>query len=454
MKPLLLVSPAQPVTAVSPRHLASRGMVDLISYLALGTDIQVDYLDLELDGESSLSLPTSGAVGIGANSFTYPDALEIATRAEKKGLAVILGGVHVTAAYRQVKMNRPNFTIVRGDGEIPLLMWLKGEPISSDYYPKPEPVIDWPTITKKFKWEKYFQRQQLSLPSPPYGKRTWIIESRSGCPWRLKNRHPDFKSRPNDPSGFCIFCSTTKNRVHIWSPQAIWQEIQEAVAHLEVDSVLDWSDSLTVPWLAQLLQARPEQLAGVTWQCYLNAEEVSSASILVLKELGVTRVFIGMESGDNQMLRNLGKRVTPEENFSAFRILTDAGIECEANLVMAAPGETRQTLENTVRFVERLADCYHNKTGRARLVWTSGSILMPLPGAPIYLRLMQTQEGQVWSDSDLSNHGDLFKLREIYLRAFCPDLSSADLEWAIENIAQHSILKNEFGRRESPPVSS
>ncbi len=57
---------------------------------------------------------------------------------------------------------------------------------------------------------------------------------------------------------------------------------------------------------------------------------------------------------------------------------------------------------------------------------------MPLPGAPIYQRVLETPEGTQWKDSDLSDPKDLFRLREIYLRNFCPEVTQEDLAWAID----------------------
>lgn len=210
---------------------------------------------------------------------------------------------------------------------------------------------------------------------------------------------------------------------------------------LDIDSVIDWSDSLTPRYLTEILSNRPKSCDDITWQIYLNAGTVTEELIPLLRSLRVTRVFCGFESGSDAMLRTLNKRENVADNWRAFKLLTDAHIEIEANFVLGAPGETRTTLEETVRAAKQLAD-YKGE----RLVWCSGSPLQALPGAPIFAKVMRLAGATRLRQSDFANPGDLPYLREVYLRHFCPGTGPDDLRWAMTELEKHSVLSNVFGK--------
>jgi p-methyltransferase len=84
-------------------------------------------------------------------------------------------------------------------------------------------------------------------------------------------------------------------------------------------------------------------------------------------------VFLGIESGDAGVLKNMKKVATPEQYLRGIRFLNDSGIMTFASLIVGFPGETEQSVENTIQLLQE-----------ARPTFFRGEIWYNNPRAPIY----------------------------------------------------------------------
>jgi radical SAM superfamily enzyme YgiQ (UPF0313 family) len=64
-------------------------------------------------------------------------------------------------------------------------------------------------------------------------------------------------------------------------------------------------------------------------------------------------VQIGIESGDSRMLKAMGKTFTPAEAEDALQNLYERNVRVAALFLMGFPGETPESLEHTVNFMDR-----------------------------------------------------------------------------------------------------
>ncbi|MBK6939417.1 MAG: radical SAM family heme chaperone HemW [Planctomycetes bacterium] len=85
-----------------------------------------------------------------------------------------------------------------------------------------------------------------------------------------------------------------------------------------------------------------------------NPEDVTPDRAVVLREAGVTRVSLGVQSLDPETLRQLGRRHTPEQVRHAVTLLRDAGIRSiNVDLIFAVPGQTPSILDaDLTKFIE------------------------------------------------------------------------------------------------------
>ena len=91
-------------------------------------------------------------------------------------------------------------------------------------------------------------------------------------------------------------------------------------------------------------------------------------------------VQIGAESGDNEILKKIGKNVTTDTIERAVRIFLKHGITVVCSFILGHPDDTAETCEKTIRFGKYL------KTISGGYTSCKFAILTPLPGTPVYER--------------------------------------------------------------------
>ncbi|MCE4225418.1 hopanoid biosynthesis associated radical SAM protein HpnJ [Methylobacterium sp. C25] len=92
---------------------------------------------------------------------------------------------------------------------------------------------------------------------------------------------------------------------------------------------------------------------GVTWSCNAKAN-VPRETLKVLKENGLRLLLVGYESGNQQILNNIkkGMRVEVAERFT--KDCHDLGIAIHGTFIVGLPGETKETIQETIAFAKRI----------------------------------------------------------------------------------------------------
>ena len=92
---------------------------------------------------------------------------------------------------------------------------------------------------------------------------------------------------------------------------------------------------------------------GVTWSCNAKAN-VPRAALKVMRENGLRLLLVGYESGNQQILYNIkkGMRIEVAEKFT--KDCHDLGITIHGTFILGLPGETAETIEETVLFAIRI----------------------------------------------------------------------------------------------------
>jgi hopanoid biosynthesis associated radical SAM protein HpnJ len=106
-------------------------------------------------------------------------------------------------------------------------------------------------------------------------------------------------------------------------------------------------------------RARAEEIArglgrlGVTWSCNAKAN-VPYETLKVLRDNGLRLLLVGYESGNQQILHNIkkGMRVEVARRFTAD--CHKLGIAIHGTFIVGLPGETRETIEETIRFATEI----------------------------------------------------------------------------------------------------
>jgi hopanoid biosynthesis associated radical SAM protein HpnJ len=124
---------------------------------------------------------------------------------------------------------------------------------------------------------------------------------------------------------------------------------------------------------------------AITWSCNAKAN-VPRETLKVLRDNGLRLLLVGYESGNQQILVNIkkGLRVERARQFAAD--CRDLGITVHGTFILGLPGETRETIEETIRFARDVNP--HT---------IQVSIAAPYPGTELY---RQATEGGWLPDDD------------------------------------------------------
>ena len=92
---------------------------------------------------------------------------------------------------------------------------------------------------------------------------------------------------------------------------------------------------------------------GVTWSCNAKAN-VPRASLKVLRDNGLRLLLVGYESGNQQILHNIKKGMLVDVARQFTKDCHELGITIHGTFILGLPGETRETIEQTIQFATEI----------------------------------------------------------------------------------------------------
>lgn len=408
------------------RYTHSRkGMYPPLGLLSLATHVErthsghvdVRIIDGDVETIGREMFRDVDVVGFHTNSFNYENCLDLAREVKEYGGKTIFGGPHATVLWKNIMENRSyvDFIVVEegeialslllgkllGNGEkdfseIPNLVYRKqdGTPqrASRIYINTPEDMI---TPSRKFidvesyirNYRKIYTRDQVAFERP------LSIYSSKGCVWR-------------DKTGGCVFCARLDRGVRFRHISEIWSEIKDLKEQYDADYVWDISDdNLNSPtWFKAFVDQRPEDLSGIGFLVYSRVNRITEDIIPYLKRLNVYEVYLGIESGDDEILKSSLKGASARVALRAAQRLKEAGLYYFPSFVLGLPGETEASLSNTLKFSESLARI-------GSIYRMSATILMPIPGSQVYSMMLNNPVfGAELSTKDLISIKELEKM--------------------------------------------
>ncbi|HYL81585.1 MAG TPA: hopanoid biosynthesis associated radical SAM protein HpnJ [Candidatus Acidoferrum sp.] len=150
---------------------------------------------------------------------------------------------------------------------------------------------------------------------------------------------------------FCLWPQTVGgHRYRTRSVEHVLGEIAAAVRHFpQVKEYFFDDDTLTDDLPRTEAIARGLGKLGVTWSCNAKAN-VPYDTLKVLKENGLRLLLVGYESGNQQILNNIKKGIRLDVARRFTRDAKALGIKIHGTFILGLPGETPETIQETVRF--------------------------------------------------------------------------------------------------------
>jgi radical SAM PhpK family P-methyltransferase len=89
------------------------------------------------------------------------------------------------------------------------------------------------------------------------------------------------------------------------------------------------------------------------WHSYLRCQFIDKETVELMRESGCEGVFLGIESGNNQILKAMNKATQVQDYFKGIELLRENGIVTFGDFIIGFPGETEETVGDTVEFIKK-----------------------------------------------------------------------------------------------------
>ncbi len=159
----------------------------------------------------------------------------------------------------------------------------------------------------------------------------------------------------------CIYCTYNRIEGRRWrlrDPQKVADEIETIVRETGMRYIEFTDSTFNVPLDHAKAVLRAIEAKGLDLDLRtmgLNPGAVDEELVDLLKRTGFRDVDLGVESGCNRMLRNLGKNFDKGTVLEAGRLLQEKGIPVTWYLLLGGPGETRESVRETFETLDRAA---------------------------------------------------------------------------------------------------
>lgn len=91
---------------------------------------------------------------------------------------------------------------------------------------------------------------------------------------------------------------------------------------------------------------------GFKWNIFYRSDHGDEEAIELMGKAGCEGVFLGIESGSDMMLKGMNKTASRKDYLKAIPLLRDAGVSTYASLIIGFPGETYETVGETLSLIE------------------------------------------------------------------------------------------------------
>jgi len=218
-------------------------------------------------------------------------------------------------------------------------------------------------------------KYRMPLMKGPF---SFVVTSR-GCPAGCK---------------YCIKHVSYQNSVRLLSPHRIMEEISQ-LHDFGIRNIHMYADLFTVnrEQVMGLCELILKEGLKIKWTCNSRVDFVDEEMLKMMGRSGCWMISWGIESGNEQILRRAAKGANPKKAHQALTWARAAGIKNWGYFIIGLPGETVETIRETIDLAKTLP-----------LELALFHIAAPYPGTPFFFEVVENgwfREGTQWEQVDM-----------------------------------------------------
>lgn len=182
---------------------------------------------------------------------------------------------------------------------------------------------------------------------PDNAQKQAIIRVAAGCPYH------------------CFFCLATPvsgSKPRYRSVDNIIAEIKECREKYGINNFVFWSDlfSANHDFVKNLCKKIKSETPNIIWSANSRVDTVNEEILTIMKNAGCSLISMGIESGSQEILDKIGKKITKEQAEHAVMLCKKLGIQVFTYFVIGLPWENENHIEETIKFAIKLDADYVN----------------------------------------------------------------------------------------------
>nr|WP_302807408.1 radical SAM protein [Methanobrevibacter smithii] len=287
---------------------------------------------------------------------------------------VVMGGYHPTFNFIETLEDENVDIVIRGEGEYIMLNLVQALENQSSLHD-----------VKGIVFEDKNSKEIVVNPEAP------LIQDLDELPFPALNLLPMKKYRLLDMDTHmttmittrgcpmqCSFCSSAAmhgKKIRERSVENIVDEIEYLKTNYDIDTIAFMDDTFTLKKrkVMAICDEILKRNIEIMWGCTSRVDTLDEKLLKKMKESGCITIFIGVESADQQQLDNMCKNTTIAKIENAFKIAHKLKIRTIASVALGMPGDTKEIMNKTVKFVHKLKPNY-----------AIYSLATPYPGTRFY----------------------------------------------------------------------
>jgi radical SAM superfamily enzyme YgiQ (UPF0313 family) len=159
----------------------------------------------------------------------------------------------------------------------------------------------------------------------------------------------------------CSFCTSPfiwQNKLRFHSLNYAKEMIEILLYKYKAQGLYFVDDNITTPYKRCLDFAELMKPYNVSWRAFARTNDMDRKRLEAMKDAGCCELDIGVESFDDNILKINNKNVTGQQQIDALLLCKEIGINPKCCLIVGLPGETDDSIENTLRGIEKTKCMY------------------------------------------------------------------------------------------------
>lgn len=304
--------------------------------------------------DSTMNSFAPDLIGISVMTPSYPGAVEICSHIKKRYSAkTVIGGHHVSALKGDVLKQADDIDFaVYGEGEETLLDLVNHLESSTPGFEHIEGLIwrnDNQIITNE---PRELLKDLDSIPFPSrslvdmsqygshsyidFGKKTATLITSRGCPY------------------CCAFCSswlTMGKGYRFRSTENVMSEIKYLIDEYGIDHFVFEDDTMTLnkKRLLEICEGFKKLPMKTSWYSLSRVDSIDDHIAREMKASGCQMINFGIESGNPEILKKIGKRISIDQAVKAVKSCKKAGLRTQCTFIVGFPYDTEETIKQTYK---------------------------------------------------------------------------------------------------------